>query len=63
MITFLHGKLIEALPTQVVVEVNGVGYEVLIPLSSFDKLPLPGNELKLLTQPRALRSSRRCCAR
>ncbi len=40
----------EALPTQVVVEVNGMGYEVLIPLSSYDKLPPPGQELKLLTQ-------------
>src|SRR5260221_816470 len=50
MITFLQGKLVEALPTQVVVDVNGVGYEVLIPLSSFDKLPQPGNEVKLLTQ-------------
>jgi Holliday junction DNA helicase RuvA len=50
MITFLHGKLIEALPTQVTVDVNGVGYEVLIPLSSFDKLPQPGHEVKLLTQ-------------
>lgn len=50
MITFLHGKLVEALPTQVTVDVNGVGYEALIPLSSFDKLPLPGQPLKLLTQ-------------
>ena len=50
MISFLHGKLVEALPTQVIVDVNGVGYEVLIPLSSFDKLPQPGNEVKLLTQ-------------
>src|SRR2546423_11180985 len=49
MITFLHGKLIEALPTQVIVDVNGVGYEVLIPLSSYDKLPQPGQEMKLLT--------------
>src|SRR5205809_7596716 len=49
MITFLHGKLVEALPTQVIVEVHGVGYEVLIPLSSYDKLPQPGQELKLLT--------------
>src|SRR5437762_8643716 len=49
MINFLHGKLIEALPTQVTIEVNGVGYEALIPLSSFDKLPVPGNEVKLLT--------------
>ena len=50
MITFLQGKLAEALPTQVVVDVNGVGYEVLIPLSSFDKLPQPGQPVKLLTQ-------------
>lgn len=50
MITFLHGKLVEALPTQVTVQVGGVGYEVLIPLSSFDKLPQPGGEVKLLTQ-------------
>ena len=49
MITFLHGKLLEALPTQVVVDVHGVGYEALIPLSSYDKLPQPGQELKLLT--------------
>src|SRR2546425_12177573 len=49
MINFLHGKLIEALPTQVTVDVNGVGYEALIPLSSFDKLPAPGSEIKLLT--------------
>lgn len=49
MITFLHGKLVDALPTQVTVDVNGVGYDVLIPLSSFDKLPPPGNEIKLLT--------------
>ncbi len=50
MISFLHGKLVEALPTQVIVDVNGVGYDVLIPLSSFDKLPAPGREVKLLTQ-------------
>jgi holliday junction DNA helicase RuvA len=50
MITFLHGKLVGALPTQVVVDVNGVGYEALIPLSSFDKLPPPGGDVKLLTQ-------------
>jgi Holliday junction DNA helicase RuvA len=49
MITFLRGKLIEVLPTQAIVEVQGVGYEVLIPLSSFDKLPAPGGEVQLLT--------------
>lgn len=49
MITSLRGKLAEALPTQAVVEVAGVGYEVLIPLSSYDKLPAPGGEVSLLT--------------
>jgi Holliday junction DNA helicase RuvA len=49
MISFLRGKLVEALPTQVTVEVNGLGYDVLIPLSSYDKLPQPGQEVKLLT--------------
>jgi Holliday junction DNA helicase RuvA len=49
LITFLNGKLVEALPTLAVVEVNGVGYEVLIPLSSYDKLPPPGQPVRLLT--------------
>jgi Holliday junction DNA helicase RuvA len=50
MITFLHGKLVEALPTHAVVDVNGVGYEVLIPLSSYAGLPTPGQPVALLTQ-------------
>ena len=49
MISFLQGKLAEALPTQVVIDVNGVGYEMFIPLSSFDKLPQLGSQVKLLT--------------
>lgn len=49
MITYLEGVLREVWPTQVVVEVHGVGYEVLIPLSSYDRLPQPGQPVKLLT--------------
>jgi len=49
VITFLRGKLVEAIPTRAIVEVNGVGYEVLIPLSSFDKLPGAGQDVQLLT--------------
>jgi holliday junction DNA helicase RuvA len=49
VITLLRGILLEALPTQVVVETHGVGYEVLIPLSSFNKLPSIGSEVKILT--------------
>jgi Holliday junction DNA helicase RuvA len=39
----------EVLPTQVVIEVHGVGYEVFIPLSSYDRLPPPGQAIRLLT--------------
>jgi Holliday junction DNA helicase RuvA len=49
VIGFIQGKLIEALPTQVVIGVNGIGYEALIPLSSYDKLPPAGQDVKLLT--------------
>ena len=49
MITFLEGTLAEALPTHVVVGVNGVGYHVAIPLSSYDRLPPVGQPIKILT--------------
>lgn len=49
MIAFLEGILAESLPTQVVVNVHGVGYQVLIPLSSFERLPTPGQPVKILT--------------
>jgi Holliday junction DNA helicase RuvA len=49
MIHHLAGTLVEALPTQIVVDVGGVGYHVLIPLSSYDKLPPTGSQLKILT--------------
>lgn len=38
MITFVEGVLIEKNPTRVVLNVGGVGYEVFVPLSSFDRL-------------------------
>ena len=49
MIAFLRGRLAESLPNQAIVDVNGVGYHVLIPLSTYDKLPQQGAEVKLLT--------------
>src|SRR3954468_19738735 len=49
MITFLHGTLSSALPTQAIVDVRGVGYEVFIPLSSYDKLPAAGQPVQILT--------------
>jgi len=49
MITFLDGKLVNALPTQAIIDVGGVGYEVFIPLSSYDKLPAAGQPIRILT--------------
>ncbi len=49
MIAFLQGKVVEALPTQAIIDVQGVGYELLIPLSSYNKLPAPGQAVKILT--------------
>lgn len=49
MIAFLEGTLAEALPTRIVVNVHGVGYQVEIPLSSFDRLPQPGAPVRILT--------------
>jgi Holliday junction DNA helicase RuvA len=49
MISFLDGKLASALPTQAIIDVGGIGYEVFIPLSSYDKLPAPGQPVRVLT--------------
>ncbi|HYE30705.1 MAG TPA: Holliday junction branch migration protein RuvA [Methylomirabilota bacterium] len=49
MITFLQGTLAEKLPTVAVIDVQGIGYEALIPLSSYDKLPPVGQSVRLLT--------------
>ena len=47
MIARLTGILAESSYTQCIVDVHGVGYDVAIPLSTFDKLPHPGNEVTL----------------
>ena len=49
MIAYLEGKLVDKSPTQLVLDINGVGYEVKIPLSTFDKLGENGSKAKILT--------------
>jgi Holliday junction DNA helicase RuvA len=49
MITFLEGIIEEKEPTHVVLNVGGVGYEVVISLSSYDRLPAQGTAVRLLT--------------
>jgi len=47
MIAHLRGILLEKHPNQAVVEANGVGYYVMIPISTFAALPEPGGEVRL----------------
>jgi Holliday junction DNA helicase RuvA len=47
MIAFLSGKLIEKQANAVIVDVAGVGYEVLIPLSTFYELGEVGSDVSL----------------
>ena len=49
MISRLHGILVERDFTEVVIDVNGVGYSVSIPLSTYDKLPPLNAEVTLFT--------------
>lgn len=48
MISYIRGILAEKSPARVVLEAAGVGYELLIPLSTYEKLPREGGEVKLL---------------
>ncbi len=50
MITQLSGVLLEKELTRVVIDVNGVGYEVLIPMSTYDRLPRDGEPVTLRTK-------------
>ena len=47
MISYVRGKLVEKTPTYVIVETNGVGFELRIPLSSFKTL----GEIRRLLKP------------
>ena len=47
MIAHLRGKLMQKDPAHVVVDVNGVGYEVFIPLTTFTALPDTGSEVSI----------------
>jgi len=49
MISFLEGTLSEAWPTRAVINCQGIGYELLIPVTTFDHLPKIGEKIRLLT--------------
>lgn len=49
MYEYIKGQLSSKNPTQVVVDVGGVGYRLNVPVSTFERLPDVGNEAKLFT--------------
>ena len=49
MIGFLRGRLMHKAPPQLVLDVQGVGYEVEAPMNTFYDLPALGEEVKLHT--------------
>ena len=49
MIGLLRGQLVKRDPAHVIVEVNGVGYRVFVPLSTYYRLPDEGTEVLLHT--------------
>ena len=50
MIGRISGTLAEKQPPQVLVDVQGVGYEIAVPMSTFFNLPAVGERVVLLTQ-------------
>lgn len=49
MIGLISGTLLEKHPPQILVEVNGVGYELDVPMSTFYTLPASGQRVRLYT--------------
>ncbi len=47
MIAWLEGTLREKAPTAIVIDANGVGYELLVSLATFDALPDAGKTVAL----------------
>ena len=50
MIATIEGILTEVAPLAAVLEINGLGYEVLIPVTTAEKLPTLGKKAKLFTK-------------
>jgi Holliday junction DNA helicase RuvA len=49
MITSIQGLLTDCTPLRAIIELNGFGYEVNIPVTTAEKLPSPGATVKLHT--------------
>ncbi|MEO0067842.1 MAG: Holliday junction branch migration protein RuvA [candidate division WOR-3 bacterium] len=50
MIAVLRGRVLTKEPTRAVLDVNGIGFELRVPLSTSSRLPEPGNEATVLVE-------------
>jgi holliday junction DNA helicase RuvA len=49
MIAFIRGTLIHKSSNEAIVEANGIGYRILVPFTTFEKLSVNGEEILLHT--------------
>jgi len=47
MYDFIKGTLVDTDLTKAIIDVNGIGYKILIPISTFQEMPRKGNEICL----------------
>ena len=49
MISYVKGILVKKSPTEIIVDVGGIGYDVNISVSTYEQLPEQGSEVTILT--------------
>lgn len=49
MISYIKGELVDVTEQTIVLECNGIGYEIAVPVSTLTELPSTGNEVKIHT--------------
>ena len=49
MISYIKGELIEVLEDRIIIECQGIGYNIFVPMSVLDNLPMIGENIKMHT--------------
>lgn len=49
MISYIKGELIEVLEDRIIIECQGIGYNIFVPMSVLDNLPMIGENIKIHT--------------
>lgn len=49
MISYIRGELVSTTEDKVIIDVNGIGYGIYVPVTMIEQMPSVGNEIKLYT--------------